>query len=953
MSEKIDLKEIASKWQKKWQEEEIYKTSEWWNKPKFYILDMFPYPSGVGLHVWHPKWYIATDSIARKKILEGYNVLHPMGWDAFGLPAENYALKMKTHPKISTDQNVQRFKDQLEALWFTYDWDREINTTDPKFYKRTQWIFLELYNHYFDEKLNKAVHISQLSIPAWLTDEEKTKYIDDHRLAYIDYKPINRCPKCMTWLANEDLENGRCERCDSEVIQKPMRQWVLRITKYAERLLEGIEDLPEWEDSIKEMQRNWIGKSVWTEFQMKIDGTDYEFGVFTTRVDTVFGMSFVAMAPEHALVKSITTAEQKKAVEDYVAQAAKKTALQRTELEKDKTGVFSGSYAINPFNNKKVPIFIADYVLADYWTGVVMAVPAHDERDYDFAQKYDLPIVPSIMKKTDKSYSVLAGGKNISDEELHAINIEIVSTDKDGFKNLLIPYENLEKFNQILREKMQNWYWNEYSTKTWFHFTFKFKDGSIKEFDLNSSNQDEIAQLAKDFSNDNSLKMPYIWLSQNEFYKDLLIHTEYWILIDSGEFTWLETKDAKEKMNQWLEKNNIWKSKINYKIQDRVFSRQRYWWEPIPMIHCDICGTVYLNEQDLPLTLPEVESYEPTGTEEWPLANIKEWVNVKCPWCGAPSKRETNTMPQWAGSSWYWIRYIDPDNDDKLIDPAKEKYRGQVDVYVWWAEHATRHLIYARFWHKFLHDIEVVSTDEPFKKLQHVWLILAEDGRKMSKRRWNVINPDDVIAEHSTDSMRVYEMFMGPFGQEVAWSSSWVKWVTKFLNKVINLLDKIDNNYKDDKKTISLLHKTIKKVWEDIDEFKFNTAVSQLMILVNQLTEQDKISKQTFESLVILLSPFAPHLSEELWNQIWNQFSIFTKWHWPKYDKDLIQEDEITLPVQVNGKTKWNIVISKWLTQDEVISQLKNDEKLWKIVTNWTIQKVIYVPEKIINLIVK
>lgn len=865
-----DFRENEKKWQKRWSEQEIYKTKEGWDKPKFYALDMFPYPSGAWLHVWHPKWYIATDVISRKKILQWYNVLHPMWWDAFGLPAENYAIKNKVHPKIATDKNIQRYKEQIEDIWFTYDWDREISTTDPKFYKWTQLAFIQMYKHYFDEKEQKALPVEVLQhkiesgdIDRW--DMDLDKFIDSKRLAYVDYKPINWCPQCKTWLANEDLENWRCERCDSEIERKPMRQWVIRITDYAERMLSSIDGLTEWEDSIKQMQRNWIGKSVWTEFSMALSLwwsmnnwiLGLKLDVYTTRIDTVFGMTFVAIAPEHSIINqlkimnwswtvSISNFDQ---IDNYIKEASKKSDLQRTELEKDKTWVrIEWIMAINPFNNKSVPVFVADYVLVEYGTWVVMAVPAHDERDFAFAKKYWLDIVQSI---------------------------------------------------DIWSHKIPNW------KEIWWIYDY--------------NNLDKLPSIA----------------------------TQYGICFNSWQFTGMSSDQAKQQMTQFAEQNWFWKQKVNYRIQNWVFSRQRYRWEPIPMIHCDKCGVQSMIEQDLPLELPELENYEPTGTEQWPLANISEFINVKCPKCWQDAKRETNTMPQWAWSSWYWIRYMDPANNNQLVNPDIERYWWQVDVYVWWAEHATRHLIYARFWHKFLHDIGLVSTDEPFKKLQHVWLILAEDGRKMSKRWWNVINPDDVISEYWTDALRVYEMFMWPFDQEVSWSTNWVKWVRKFLDRVERL---VDNIWKDSDKLLTVLHKTIKKVTQDIDEFKFNTAVSQMMIFVNEATVNWQISRNTLESFLIILAPFAPHLAEELRFRLGNEFSIFTNWVWPKYDESLVIDETVNIAVQFNGKLRWAMLVDKNIQEVEMLEIVKNDEKLSKYI-DWEIKKVIFVPWRIINII--
>lgn len=838
----------AQQRQKKREEHHIYTVDESSNKPKFYVLDMFPYPSWSGLHVWHPKWYVATDVLARTKMLQWYNVLHPMWRDAFGLPAEQYAIKNKVNPTISTAENVARYKQQLTDIGFTYDWDREVNTTDPEFYKRTQWTFIKLYEHYYDTREKKAKPIDQLPIPEWLSAQEIEKYKDDRRLAYVDYKPILRSVDLQTAIAQEDLdENGNCERTGWPVERRPMRQRVIRITDYAERLLEWLDELLERPDSVKQMQRHWIGKAEGTEFTMKIADHDANIGIYTTRIDTVYGMSYVALAPEHELIDSIVTPEHKKEVEKYIKAAKLKGELQRTDLNKDKTGVFTGAYAINPFNNQQVPIRVADYVLGWYGTGAVMAVPAHDERDFAFAKKYNLPIRASIYPVIKWMYS-------------------------------------LDELNKELNNQ-------------------------IKEIDT--------AEIC---------------------------FTEKWNLTNSWEFTWLLSDDAIQKMQSRLQSQWIGGKKVQYKLQDRVFSRQRYRWEPIPMIHT-ANGIIPVNEKDLPLRLPEVEHYEPTGTEEGPLANITDWVNTP------DGKRETNTMPQRAGSSRYRLRYMDPKNPKNLVDPTKEKYRWQVDVYVGWMEHATRHLIYARFWHKFLYDIGVVSTSEPFKRLYGVWIVLAEDGRKMSKRRWNVVNPDDVIEEYGADAFRTYEMFMGPFENEVARSTAGVKWVKKFLDKVSKLTNKIDKDYTDSKEVLSTLHKTIKKVSEDIENFRFNTAISQLMICVNTLTDQTKISSKTLETLTILISPFAPHLAEELrCEMLGNDFSIFTKASRPSYDEKLLMDETIKIAVQFNGKVRWTIQIAPDATQNDVMAIIQNDPSLANRIESEP-KKIIYITGKIINII--
>ena len=846
MAAKYDHQTIEKKWQARWREQNLYKTSDKTDKPKYYILDMFPYPSGAGLHVGHPKGYIATDVVARQKMMQGYNVLHPMGWDAFGLPAENYALKTGVHPVKSTADNVATFKKQLEILGFTYDWEREINTTDPEFYRWTQWAFLQFYHHYYDEKAGKARPIADLMRQKFgtddyysLTDEQK-RVIDDERLAFETYAPINWCPSCQTGLANEDLEDGHCERCGSLVEKKPLRQWVLRITKYADRLLQDLQELS-WEPFIKTMQVNWIGRSegAQVKFQLVSDipVKDAEITVFTTRADTLVGVTYVVVAPEWLERQVRELAKVEPAAHQYVQDCKKIAEIDRTDVTREKTGVkLEHLQAINPVNGEKVPVWVADYVLGDYGTGAVMAVPRHDERDWQFAKKFDLPI--KIVIDTG---------------EADAADAPLVDEGR---------------------------------------------------------------------------------------------------LINSGVYDGLTSEQARKQIVNDLAKKGLASVKVNYKIRDWVFSRQRYWGEPIPVVHCDKCGVVPLDESDLPLKLPEVEHYEPSGTGESPLAKITDWVETTCPHCGGPARRETNTMPQWAGSSWYYLRYIDPHNQKALIDSQKERYMMPVDFYVGGAEHATRHLIYARFWHKFLCDLGVVSTSEPFAKLQHVGLILAEDGRKMSKRWGNVINPDEVVAQYGADAMRVYEMFMGPFGSAVAWSEQGLVGTRKFLSKVWDLQTKVSAQAKVGDYA-ALVQQTIKKVSDDIADFKLNTAVSALMILVNKLQEFDQIDQRTYETLLQLLAPLAPHMSEELWAILGHQDSIFHA-SWPEYDAQLAQARAVIIPIQVNGKLRGQLSVAPELVDDQerLLQLAAQNDNVAKFTMGKRLVKQIYVPGKIINLVV-
>jgi leucyl-tRNA synthetase len=962
--------EIEKKWQKIWAETDLYKTGDDPKKPKYYILDMFPYPSGAGLHVGHPKGYIATDIFARLRLMQGYNVLHPMGFDAFGLPAENYALKNKVHPRQATDENIAVFKKQLEILGFSYDWAREVVTTDPKYYKWTQWIFLQMW---------KA------------------------GLAYESNEPINWCPSCKTGLANEDLENGKCERCGSEVEQKPLRQWVLRITNYAERLLNDLDKLTGWEESIKEMQRNWIGRSEGAEVDFRIKTgdalSDKLIKVFTTRVDTIFGCTYVVLAPENNLVTELKMSVKNwSAAEQYINEVKNKTDLQRTDLNKEKTGVvLEGVKAINPFNNEEVPVFIADYVLNSYGTGAVMAVPAHDERDWDFAKKYDLEIRQSIAplftvmngpdtprpeKKTVRRSTIYAfvkhwsedkylcldwekfgwhsgiiGGQDSGEDPLTAAQREI--REETGYKNI--------KFIRNIGGEMHNNFFAGHKDEN------RYATGHCLLFQL-------IDEEQEDTQAEHTKNHQTVWISGPEMKEWLNLQTFVYswgilsggsecftadgVLINSAEFTDLKSSEARQKMTKWLEKKKAGEGKVNYKIKDWVFSRQRYWGEPIPLIHCAKCGVVAVPEDELPVRLPEVKSYEPTGTGESPLAVISDWVKVKCPKCGGAGKRETNTMPQWAGSCWYYLRYIDPNNEEAMVDKKKEKYWSPVDFYVGGAEHATRHLIYARFWHKFLYDIKAVAYDEPFTRLQHVGLIMGEDGRKMSKRWGNVINPNDIVVKYGADAMRIYEMFMGPFAQAVNWNTNGLVGARKFLEKITNLVDSSaasnsqGGQSEDAKKATSLLHKTIKKVGEDIENFNFNTAVSALMILTNELTEYKNknnslpLSGADLQSFLKILAPLAPHLAEELWQKIGELESIFRS-SWPKYDSKLLKDETINLVVQINGKLRATLEVEADIPEKEAINLAQSNEAIKKWLAGKEIVKNIFVPGKLLNIVVK
>lgn len=943
-------RKIEQKWQEVWEKTSLYKTDENSQKPKFYVLDMFPYPSGVGLHVGHPKGYIATDIYSRMKRMQGFRVLHPMGWDAFGLPAENYAIKNKVHPKEAVDQNVVTFKKQLQKIGFSYDWEREINTTDPDYYKWTQWIFLQLFKK---------------------------------GLAYESEEPINWCPQCKTGLANEDLEDGKCEQCGGEIEQKPIRQWVLKITDYADRLLKDLDEV-EWEEQIIEQQKNWIGRSEGAEINFQVSGTKDQIQVFTTRPDTLFGATFMVLAPEHSLVSNITTKEQKKAVEAYIAATKKKTELQRMEEGKDKTGVFTGAYAKNPVNGKEIPIWISDYVLMGYGHGAIMAVPAHDQRDWDFAKKYDLPIIDVISPlfvntsgnedtfKEDAPVSernaVVAVVKHWSENKYLGIKWTVSDwqgfniggykegespveagareiTEEVGYKNI----ELVEDFGKTVHSKFYQIAKKENRFAHFHPVLYKLKNGEKTEIaEHEKALHEEVWLTPKEMEQFlNRDDMRWIW----NIVSGEQLFAGYGIVTNSGEFDGLESTEAKEKIVAKLAKNKSAKKSVEYRMKDWVFSRQRYWGEPIPIIHCAKCGPVAVPEEELPVKLPEVKKYEPTGTGESPLANIAEWVNVKCPKCGGPGKRETNTMPQWAGSCWYYLRYIDPKNQKALVDPKKEKEWMPVDLYVGGIEHATRHLLYSRFWHKVLFDMKAVSTTEPFKKLIHVGLIAGEDGRKMSKRWGNVVNPDDVVAEFGADSLRVYEMFMGPFTFGSTWSTKGINGSRRFLDKVWGLAQRELDSGEPDLAEARIVDKTIKKIGDDIEEFKFNTAVSTLMILVNELTVAEKVTKQSIEKLLIILAPFAPHMAEELWEMLGNTESVCVQ-AWPKYDPKVIKDDLATIVVQINGKVRASFELNKDGTQEDAEKAAFSDPNVKKFLGNQKPKKVIYVPGKILNIVV-
>lgn len=794
---------IEKKWQKYWDENKTFHSEIDHDKKKFYPLVEFPYPSGQGLHVGHPRPYTALDIIARKRRLEGYNVMYPMGFDAFGLPTENYAIKNKIHPAKVTEDNIKNFKNQLKSIGFSFDWDREINTTDPDYYKWSQWIFIELFKK---------------------------------GLAYKQEMSVNWCPSCQVGLANEEVVDGKCERCGTEVVHKMKNQWMLKITEYADRLIDDLDEV-DYEDRIKAQQINWIGRSKGADVNFTIKDTDYKLKVYTTRPDTVFGVSYMVISPEHPLLNEFSDKiKNLDKIKAYQEEAQKKSDFERAELNKDKTGVMiEGLSAINPLSGKEITVWVSDYVLMSYGTGAIMAVPAHDSRDYEFAKEFDMPI------------------------------IQVYETEGE--------------------------------------------DG----------------------------------LPLTDINKGIAINSEF--------LNGLNAREAKAKAIKFIEENNLGEATTNYKLRDWVFSRQRYWGEPIPMIHCDEHGWVPVDEADLPVKLPEVESYEPTATGESPLSEIKNFVNTTCPICGKPAKRETDTMPQWAGSSWYYLRYMDPDNNEALASKEALDYYSPVDWYNGGMEHTTLHLLYSRFWHKFLYDLGVVPTKEPYKKRTSHGMILGEDHQKMSKSRGNVVNPDDIIRDYGADTLRTYEMFIGDFGSTAIWSDEGVRGVRKYLERVYNLFELIEDGESYSKDLEVLINQSIKKVSEDIENLKFNTAIAQLMTLLNEMKSLGKITKKDFETYLILLNPFAPHMTEELWQMAgFNEY--LNEVAWPEYDESKLTFDEFEMPVQINGKMRGKVLMPIDASEDDAIKAAKADNNIASHIEEKTIRKIIYVPGKILNIVV-
>jgi len=987
---------IEPKWQKKWEKSDLYKAKDFSKKPKKYILVEFPYPSGDGLHVGHVRSYSALDVVSRKKRMEGFNVMYPIGWDAFGLPTENYAIKTGVHPRKATDANVKNFKRQMKSLGLSFDWSREIDTTDPEYYKWTQWIFLKFF---------------------------------EKGLAYPAEMPINWCPSCKIGLANEEVIDGKCERCGAQTEKRKIKQWLLKITAYADKLIKGL-DLVDYPERVKSQQINWIGRSEGAEVKFEIAGYQLPISIFTTRVDTIFGVTALVLAPEHSLIENLKTKiENWDEVEKYIGATRKKSDLERISEAKERTGVqLEGIDAVNPANDEKVPVWIADYVLAHYGGGAVMMVPAHDKRDWDFAKRHDLPVKPVIIPK-NMNCIVIHGCPSTSNNDpamrtydKHWIPWIKKELEARGIKTKIplmpVPWEpNYEVWKEEFEKNSVNentilighscgcsflvrWLGETKKSISKLILVAPWKiEGQANaakkvfyEFSIDKSIKDRVREIIM-FTSDTEaedgkrgLKMfheilggkiinldgrgHYILMHMKteefpELLESILENKESYVedgkLINSGQFGGLSSEEARKEIIKWLEEKGAGKSRVEYKLRDWVFSRQHYWGEPIPIIHCEKCGAVPVSEKDLPVKLPHLEKYQPTDTGESPLANVKNWVDVKCPKCDGLAKRETDTMPNWAGSSWYFLRYIDPKNNKKFADEKKMKYwlepasnslGGGVDLYNGGMEHTTLHLLYSRFWHKFLYDLNLVPTPEPYAKRTSHGMVLAEDRRKMSKSWGNVINPDEIVKIYGADALRIYEMFMGPFDQAISWNHNGLVGCHRFLSRVWVLFQDKDKIGKSGKEIVSKLHQLAKKVGEDIEDMKFNTSVAGMMEFINFWTqEKQALTKKDAEIFLKLLSPFAPHITEEIWFGLGHKKSIFLE-KWPEYDPNLIVEDTFELVVQVNGKVRDKIKAAMDISENEAKELALGSEKVGKWVEGKEIRKVIFVKNRLINLII-
>lgn len=936
----MNSKIIEEKWQKYWEEHKSFEAVTGSDKEPYYILVEFPYPSGSGLHVGHVRSYTAQDAMARMMRMQGKNVLFPMGWDAFGAPAEQYAIKNHIHPKEAVKENIKTFKRQMQTLGFSFDWDREFSTTDPEYYKWTQWQFLQFYKH---------------------------------GMAYKDTVPVNWCPNCKTVLSNEDAAGGVCERCGTQVVQKEKSQWMLRMSDYSEDLLKGLDDT-NFAEKVKLGQINWIGKSIGAEVTFKIDGHEEEFTVFTTRCDTLFGATYCVLAPEHKLVDVITTEDKKLEVEAYKEACLLKNEMERTELNKEKTGVFTGAYAINPVNGAKIPIYISDYVLASYGTGAIMAVPAHDTRDYEFAKKYNIPIIQVLEEVTGtphegetKKNSIVAILYDEANDKYLTVNwhemggrLFIGGTIKEGetaldcaireikeetgYKDIELVHE-LPKINHHYYAYNKDKYFNIESTG----FLFKLVSNAQDEQNLDDDEKFDLEWVDKNTImaevNDGLHKKTFEYALAPGAMEGDGIH------INSGFLDGLNKEDAISKMLEFLEENNCGKKQVNYKMRDWIFSRQRFWGEPIPMIYCNTCGWQPMNEEDLPLLLPDVAEYEPTDNGESPLAKIDTWVNTTCPKCGGPAKRETDTMPNWAGSSWYFLRFMDPHNTHEFVSMDAMKYWRRVDWYNGGMEHTARHLLYARFWVQFLYNIGLVPSKEMIWTRVSHGMVLGSDNQKMSKSKGNVINPDDIVNEYGADTLRVYEMFMGDYQSDCPWSTDSLKGCKRFLDKVIRLKEKVVDGDKYSDALEKIIHKSIKKVQNDLVTMSFNTAISTLMILANSYDEMTNITKEDYHLLLTLLNPIAPHITEELNEQL--GYKPICESTWPTYDEAKTIDDEKEIGVQVNGKLRSSIKISINEDEESIKSKALSEENVKRHIDGKEVVKIIVIPGRIVNIVVK
>ncbi|MDO8551894.1 MAG: class I tRNA ligase family protein [bacterium] len=952
------------RWQKLWSDQGVYLAVDFDKRPKKYVLIEFPYPSGERLHVGHGRSYTALDAYSRKLRMQGFNVMYPIGWDAFGLPAENYAIKTGINPQITTAQNIANSKEQAKRWGLSFDWSREINTTDPNYYKWTQWIFLKLY---------------------------------EKDLAYQAEVAVNWCPQCKTNLADEEvLADGRHERCGCQTERRMQKQWILKITAYAERLLDDLKTV-NYLSKIRIQQENWIGKSEGTQIEFKIKSTKIKddgetITVFTTRPDTLFGVTAMVVAPEHPIVASLLNSkfEIHSSAEDllrasnskldeirsYLTEAKKKSDLERTDLTKEKTGVSTGLYAINPINGEQIPIWIGDYVIGTYGGGAVMVVPAHDVRDCEFAKKYNLPIRPVVYKQRKTAKSFLMGAENISDKELEGLGVTIERIEESGDRWLEIPEESLKEYEKLISQKLTSGFWNEYLGKD-VVFLFKHKDGKVERIILSPETEERIDHLGAEVNNE-----PYKpssvwgWFVGNDWYHDLVVHEGEGILVNSSQFNGQDSVSAKKNITNWLTSHGVGKQTTNYHLRDWVFSRQHYWGEPIPIIHCDKCGTVPVPEKDLPVELPYIEKYQPSGTGASPLANVSEWVNVACPKCGGGAQRETDTMPNWAGSNWYYLAYLFA---DKLgVQSAKGKVQSEekskdgnvftdnreainywmpVDLYNGGMEHTTLHLLYSRFIYKFLYDIGVVPTPEPYARRHSHGVVLGSDGQKISKSRGNVINPDDVVNAYGADTFRLYEMFMGPFEQMIAWSEEGVTGCNRFLKRVWQLASEKVKDEPTPKNIKMKLHQTIKKVTEDLDSLKFNTAIASMMEFINEWAAPEGfMNKKEVDLFLKILAPFAPFITEEIYQKTkgGSAFDSIHKQSWPVYDPDLVKEEAVIMVVQVNGKVREKLELENERAkgQEEVEKIGRESNKVKPYLEGKEVRKVIFVPGKLINFVV-